>query len=112
MAILKFRDRTEVIPLNPAVALLGNEPAGAAFNLAADQHFICDTTTPANSKLGTTADLIASGHFIYSRNSSASGVGRLGLIEQFASNVPRLVYDPSSLVTSAATIQFRPAQRR
>lgn len=107
MTVLQYINRPAPLTAPPAVALLGNEPAGAGLNFAADQHWICDPGNPANNRLGTLADLIAAGAAAFSRNTAASNWGRLGVLETVATNVPRISCDPLSLVASTATIQFR-----
>lgn len=107
MTVLQYTNRPAPLAAPPAVALLGNEPAGAGLHFAADQHWICDPATPANCKLATTDALMADGTMPFSRNTPATNWGRLGVIETVASNVPRLAYDPLSVVTSTATVQFR-----
>ena len=52
MGIMQFMDRAAPLALDPAIALLGNEEQGAAFDWAAMRGFIRDRVTGANNWLG------------------------------------------------------------
>lgn len=104
-------DASTVLREEPAAIQLGDEAAGAWFSFAADQHLVRDPDTAANNLIGTLGDLLAAGTAIFNRPSPATVCGRLGKLETVAAGVPRLSYDPMSLVTSSATLQFRKGRR-
>lgn len=92
------------LPPPPALEQVGNVGAGAAFAFAADQVAVRDPATLANNFLGSVNQAITRGLMTFSRPSAAWGVGRSGYLEQFAANVPRLVYDPVSRLTCASGV--------
>lgn len=52
MSTLRYRDRGNQLALPSAIALLGNEPRGAAFDFINMQAYVRDRVTPANNFLG------------------------------------------------------------
>jgi hypothetical protein len=56
MSIMQFMDRAAPFALDPAIALLGNEPAGAAFDFTTMRGFIRDPITAGSNWLGDPND--------------------------------------------------------
>lgn len=85
---------------------MGNEPSGASFNFAADQHYIADSANANNNILGTTADLTSKGIITHTRASNATSYNRRGYLENIGSNIPRITHKSISLSTSTTVNRF------
>lgn len=90
MSIIPYVDRPGR-PVDPAIALLGNQREGMALDFRADRAYVRDRGAPTNFYLGDASDAIT-----FSRPSGGGRWNNLGGYEWLADSAPRYDHNPAT----------------